>query len=170
MLCQIEVSPVGDTLDFGPAYGELVFDVEAAFGIMRQFLVIVFAQPEVFFPDAHANIIVEPLVHPVIEPLHIGAGLDEILDLHLLKFAGAEDEVSRGNLVTERFTHLSDSERQFFARGSLNVEKVDELRLRCLRAQIDRVGLILHRPHMRFKQQVEHAGLGQLPSTIRTGG
>ena len=40
-------------------------------------------------------------VAPVAEPLQIGAGLAEELQLHLLELTGTEGEVTRCNLVTE---------------------------------------------------------------------
>lgn len=45
------------------------------------------------------------------------AFLYEVLDLHLLEFPGAEDEVPRGNFVPERFSHLGDP------KGNLNPTK-----------------------------------------------
>src|ERR1022692_1505088 len=44
-------------------------------------------------------------------PLLVGARLDEEFHLHLLELAGAEDEVSRRDLVAERLADLADAER-----------------------------------------------------------
>ena len=38
-------------------------------------------------------------------------GIDEILNLHLLKLAGTEDKITRRNLITKRLTLLSDAKR-----------------------------------------------------------
>ena len=56
----------------------------------------------------------------------IGVFVDEILHLHLLKLAGAEDEVTRGDFVAERFTDLGDTEGQFHAAGIDDILEVDE--------------------------------------------
>jgi hypothetical protein len=37
----------------------------------------------------------------VLEPLFVGSGLDEVLDLHLLEFERAEDEVAGRDLVAK---------------------------------------------------------------------
>ncbi len=61
-------------------------------------------------------------VLPVGEPLQIGAGLAEELQLHLLELAGTEGEVARGDLVAEGLAHLADAEGQLPAGGALDVQ------------------------------------------------
>ena len=58
---------------------------------------------------------------PVVEPLQIGTGLAEELELHLLELADAEDEVARGDLVAEALAYLADAEGQLAAGGALDV-------------------------------------------------
>jgi hypothetical protein len=46
----------------------------------------------------------------MIEPLHLGAGFDEELHLHLFEFAHTKDELSRYNFIPESFPYLGDAE------------------------------------------------------------
>jgi hypothetical protein len=52
---------------------------------------------------------------PPLEPLLVGARLDEELHLHLLELAGPEDEVAGRDLVAERLPDLGDAERDLLA-------------------------------------------------------
>ena len=63
---------------------------------------------------------------PVRERTPRGAGLDEVLHLHLLELASAEDEVPDGDLVAEALADLRDAERELLAdrldgRNSTNI-------------------------------------------------
>jgi hypothetical protein len=64
---------------------------------------------------------------PVLEPLQIGVGLAEELQLHLLELAGAEDEVARGDLVAEGLADLADAEGQLAPGGALDVGKFTKM-------------------------------------------
>ena len=61
---------------------------------------------------------------PILEPLQVGAGLAEELQLHLLKLSDPEDEVARGDLVAEGLADLAHAEGQLAAGGALGVDKV----------------------------------------------
>ena len=74
---------------------------------------------------------------PVLEPLQILAGLAEELQLHLLEFAHAEDEVAGRYLVAEGLAYLANARGQLLARGAHGVGEVDEYALRGLGAQIN---------------------------------
>src|SRR6202020_501051 len=87
----------------------------------------------------------EPVVDPVLEPLLVGARLDEELHLHLLELAGAEDEVARRDLVAERLADLADAERDLLAAGRLHVLVVDEDALGGLRAEERKAALVFYR-------------------------
>src|SRR5260370_17128134 len=104
-------------------------------------------------------------------PFLVGARLDEELHLHLLEFAGAEDEVARRDLVPERLADLADAERDLLPRGLLDVLVVDEDALRRLWAQVRQTGLILGRAEVGTEQTVEHPLLGERPpgSAVRAG-
>ena len=47
-------------------------------------------------------------------------GLAEILDIHLLELARAENEILHGDLVAKRLTDLRDTKRQFAMRRLKN--------------------------------------------------
>ena len=58
---------------------------------------------------------------PVVEPLQIGAGLAEELQLHLLELPGTEDEVAGGDFIAEGLADLADAEGQLLAGGTLHI-------------------------------------------------
>jgi hypothetical protein len=74
---------------------------------------------------------------PVLEPLLLRSWLAEELHLHLLKFAGTEDELLGRYLVTERLSLLRDTERNLHRHRLLHVQELNEHRLRCLWAKVD---------------------------------
>jgi hypothetical protein len=125
-------------------------------------------EPEVVLFDAQVGIPVESLLDPVLEPMLIGAGPDEIFYLHLLEFAHAEDEVACGYLVPEGFTHLGDSEGKLLSSGVKHILEVDEYTLRRLGTQVGYRCLILHRAYEGLEHEVEHAGLSELAAASRT--
>ena len=69
------------------------------------------AKTQVFLFDAERK---KPFItglSPILKPLGLGAGLAEELKLHLFKLSGSESKVSGCDLITERFTYLTDTER-----------------------------------------------------------
>ena len=92
---------------------------------------------------------------PVGEPLEVRARLAEELQLHLLEFTHAENEVARRDLVAERLADLADAERQLAARGALHVDEVHKDALRRLRAEIHGVLRVLRDALERLEHQVE---------------
>ena len=123
---------------------------------------LVVAQAQVLFLDAKAQQPVLAVVLPVGEPLQVGVGLAEELALHLLKLAGTEGEVARGDLVAERLADLADAEGQLAAGGALDVRKVDEDALRGLGAQVAGGGGILGHADGSLEHQVELADGGEV--------
>ena len=120
------------------------------------------AQTQIFFLDAKAQQPVLAVVLPVGEPLQVGVGLAEELALHLLKLAGTEGEVARGDLVAERLADLADAEGQLAAGRALDVRKVDEDALRGLGAQVAGGGGILGHADGGLEHQVELADGGEV--------
>ncbi len=109
-----------------------------------------------------AEVPAEPLVEPVLEPL-LGLGRrHEVLHLHLLELAGAEDEVLRGDLVAERLAHLGDAERRLLAGGLEHVGEVDEHALGRLGPEVGHRALVLDRAGVGLEHEVEGPGLGEL--------
>ena len=120
------------------------------------------AQAQIFFLDAKAQQPVLAVVLPVGEPLQVGVGLAEELALHLLKLAGTEDEVARGDLVAERLADLADAEGQLAAGGALDVGKVDENALCGLGAQVAGRRAVLGDTDGSLEHQVELADGGKI--------
>src|SRR5699024_5874102 len=72
---------------------------------------------------------------PIVLPFDFSARFAEELQFHLIEFTGPESEVARRNLVTERFTHLTDAERKLLAHCTLCILVVDENALCCFGTQ-----------------------------------
>ncbi|RYC73152.1 hypothetical protein G1ANC_00573 [Candidatus Nanosynsacchari sp. TM7_ANC_38.39_G1_1] len=53
-------------------------------------------------------------------------GIDEIFNLHLLKLAAAEDEVTRRNFIAKRLALLSDTKRQIRVEAINDVFEISE--------------------------------------------
>src|SRR2546426_9411007 len=74
------------------------------------------AQLKIFL--AHAEAVrppVEALLDPALVPLFVGARHHEVLHLHHLELAVAEDEISGGYFITEGAADLGDAEWQLAA-------------------------------------------------------
>ena len=136
------------------------------FGVVRQLLFRVLVVAQVVGVDAEADVPVPALLQPVVEPLLVGARRDEVLHLHLLELAGAEDEVAGRDLVAEALAGLGDAERWLLACRRHHVEEVDEDALGGLRAQVVHAGVVLDRA----EEGLEHAGelLGLGPRATRS--
>ena len=118
---------------------------------------------------AHAEV-EEPLeasLDPILVPLLVLARLHEVLHLHLLELAGAEDEVAWRDLVAERLADLRDAEGHLAAGRHDDVVEVDEDALGRLGAQPNLVGLVLNRACVGFEHEVEHARLRQRRAVFR---
>src|SRR5260370_32144027 len=114
----------------------MILDIGAALWLLRQPVVVVLAQTEIFRAYAVARVPAEALVDPALVPLFIGPRHNEKLDLHLLELARAESEIARSDLVAKRLAALDDAEGQLHAHGLRHVIEVDENSLRRLPAHI----------------------------------
>src|SRR6185312_14022777 len=119
--------------------------------------------------DTQVRVPISTGIDPVLVPLLITARLDEELHLHLLEFTGAEDEIARGNLITETLADLRDTERRLLAGGHHHILEVDEDALRGFRPQVAQPLLRFHRPEVGLEHHVELARLGVLTAgaTVR---
>src|SRR3990170_2229733 len=163
---QVVVGAVRDPLELRPAERELVLDVGGRLRVVRQLVLLVRAHAELLLADPQVDVPLEPRVHPVLVPLLVGAGLDEVLHLHLLELARAEDEVPRSDLVAEGLADLGDTERQFLARSLLHRDEVDEHPLGGLRPEVGDVRFVLDRPHVGLEHEVESSRLGELAPAL----
>ena len=100
------------------------------------------------------------LFDPVLVQLFVLAGLDEVLHLHLLELAGAEDEVAGGDLVAEALAQLGDAERRLLAAAGHHVGEVEEDALGGLGPQVVQTGLVLDHAEVGLEHHVEVAGFG----------
>src|SRR5699024_803662 len=82
---------------------------------------------------------VKAVLLPVCMPLKIRSRLAEEFQLHLLKLSGTENKVTRCDLISERFSDLADTERNFLSGCTLHVFEVHKDTLGCLRAQINSI-------------------------------
>ena len=91
----------GDAFQLGPAEREVILDVGAALGIVGQLVLLMVAEAHTVALDAIAQIPVEARVDPLLVQFAVGPRLHEVLQLHLLELARAEDEVAGSNLVAK---------------------------------------------------------------------
>ena len=159
---EVEVAAVGDALQLVPAPGEEELHVGRAAGVVRELALLVVAQVELVGRDAELEVPVHPLLEPVLEPLLGVGGRDEVLHLHLLELAGAEDEVLRRDLVAEGLADLGDAEGRLLARRAEHVGEVGEHALGRLGAQVGHVALVLDRAGVGLEHEVEGPGLGEV--------
>ena len=155
MLRQVIIRAVGNAPELAPAKREQELEVRRRLGIEAQLLRVMVAQAKVLLLHAEGE---QPLLAeaaPVGKPLEVRARLAEELQLHLLEFTHAENEVARCDLVAERLADLADAERQLAARGALHVDEVHKDALRRLRAEIHGVLRVLRDALERLEHQVE---------------
>src|SRR5438093_10815505 len=157
VLREVEVAPVRDSLELRPADREEVLEVGRAARVVRELVLAVHALPQPALSQAIAGVPPEPLVDPVAIPLVSFCRWDEVLHLHLLELACAEEEVPRSDLVPERLADLRDSERRLSAGDLEDVLEVDEDALCGLRAKKRLRARLLDRADPRLEHEVELA-------------
>ena len=162
MLGQVIVGTVGHAPQLAPAEGEQELEVRGGLGVEAQLLGIMVTEPQVLILQADGQ---QPVVAegaPVVEPLQIGAGLAEELQLHLLELADAEDEVARGDLVAEGLADLADAEGQLLPGGALDVVEVHEDALGGLGTEVHGVLGVLGDALEGLEHQVELTDVGEV--------
>ena len=159
---EIEIGAACNAPEFSPTEGEEIFEVGRCVGIVGKFLLLVVAQLEVAFAHAEGEQELFAVIFPIGEPFQLGAGLAEEFQLHLFEFANTEDEVARGDLVTEGFSDLADTEGDLAAGGALNVEKVHKNALRGFGAQIEFAFCVFGDALEGFEHEVELANVGKV--------
>ena len=120
------------------------------------------SQAQVFLLHMQARQPIAAEGTPVGKPFQVRPRFAEEFQLHLLKLAGAEGEVARGDLVTEGFADLADAEGQLPAGRPLDIVEVNENALGRLRAQIDGVLRVLRDALEGLEHQVELADVGKI--------
>ena len=102
---------------------------------------------------------------PFLEPIQFRSRFYKELHLHLFELTHTEDELTGYNLVTESFTDLSDTERNFHAAGLLYVQIIDKDTLCRLRTKIDFHRTIGSRTHIGREHQIELTNFCPILST-----
>ena len=162
MLGQVVVGAVGHAPQLAPAEGEEVFEVGGGLGVEGQLLGLVIPEAEVLFLDVQPDQPVVAVGPPILEPLQVGVGLAEELQLHLLELPDAEDEVAGGDLVAEALAHLAHAEGELAAGGPLDGGEVDEDALGGLGPQVAHGGGVLGDADGGFEHEVELADVGEV--------
>ena len=169
VLCEVEITPVRDSLELRPADREEVLDVTGGARVVGELVGVMGPHAEVLLAEAVARVPGEPFCDPVAVPLVRLGGRHEELHLHLLELERAEDEVPRRDLVAEGLADLRDPERGLAARELGDVLEVDEDALRGLRSQVDVDARLLDRADPRPEHEVELARLGEVAVGGLTG-
>ena len=162
VLGQVVVGTVGHAPQLAPTEGEQELKVRGGLGVEAQLLGVVVTETQIFLLYIEAQQPVAAEASPILEPLQIGAGLAEELQLHLLKFPGPEGEVAGGNLVAEGFAHLAHAEGQLAAGGTDNVLEINKNALGCLRTQIHGVLSVLGDTLEGLEHQIKLTDIGKI--------
>src|SRR5207244_11238340 len=117
----------GDAFDLREAgEWEVVLNVHRPLGVVRKLLCRVLADAEALLSHTEREPPAESVLNPAIVPLLVGAWHDEVLHLHLLELAVAEDEVAGRDLVAERAADLGDAEGELAAGSGEEVVNVGQ--------------------------------------------
>ena len=162
MLCQVIIGSVGNPPKLSPSEGEQELDIGGCLRIEGQFFLVMVTHTHFLVLHAKALQPVNTELFPVCKPLKISIRLTEEFQLHLLKFSGTEGKVSGCDLITEGFTDLTDTERNFLTGSSLNILKVNKNTLCCFGSQIYGILCILRYTLKSLKHQVELADIGKI--------
>ena len=155
MLGQVVIGPVRDSPKLAPAEREQKFNIGGSLGVEAKLLRTVVTQAQVLLGHSERIQEVFAVTSPVLEPFQIRTGFAEKLQLHLLELTGPEGEVAGGNLIAERLTDLTDTERQLPSGGTLCVLELHKNALRGFRAQIDGAGGVLRNADKGLEHQIE---------------
>ena len=158
MHAQVVVGAVCHTHELAPFAAletKTVLNVNGARRVVRAVVLRNIELAHVLGVNAQVNKPVPAVFNPCVEVLICFVGVNEVFDFHLLEFAGAEDEVAGGDLVTERFTNLPDTEGRAFTGRSYHVVEVHEDALRGFRAQKVQPFLVIDRTQVGFQQARE---------------
>ena len=120
---KVVIRSVVNAVEFRPSHGEKILNVARAFCVVGKFFVILIAQA--FGREAEGEKEIPRRFFIVFVIFEVGSFLAEPLMFHLFELDRPENKVAGCNFVSERFTYLTYSERNFGAGGALNVKEVD---------------------------------------------
>jgi len=98
---EVEVRPVMDPFELLPAERVVELDVEGPRSVMGPLVLRVLTEPEELVVAGEVSEPLTPRLHPFLVVARGVGRPAEVLHLHLLELARAEDEVPRGDLVAE---------------------------------------------------------------------
>ena len=157
MAGEVIVRAVCNAPKLSPAEREQILNIRRRLGVEGELLLAVVAQADVRFVQTEVQKPVFAEIFPVVEPVEVRARLTEEFALHLLKLANTENEVARGDLISEALAHLTNAERHLLARGALNAREVDKNALCSLRAEVQLALCVFRNTLERLEHQVELA-------------
>ena len=163
MGAQVVVGTVGHAHEFAPfttGEPEPIFEVNGACGIVGTLLFGNVELTHIVGVNAQVDKPIPAGVHPFLEFFGGIARRHEIFDLHLFEFAGAEDEVTRGDLVAERLANLTNAEGGLHAGGGLHILKVNKDALGGFGPHIVQTLLVVDRAKESLHESGEHLRLG----------
>ena len=162
VLVEVVIRAAGDAPEFLFSVGEVEHEIGGGAGVEGELVLGVYVFGDRLAREADGNQPVDAGVEPLaMEALPVGFRGDEVLDLHLLELAGAEDKVARGDLVAEGFADLGDTKGDLDPSGIDDVFIVGEDALGGLGAKVGRGGVIGEGADFSFKHELELAWLSQ---------
>src|SRR4029079_845634 len=114
--------------------------------IMRKFYMIM--KTIFFFRDPEAQVPFHSYFLPGLIPFFLCTGTNKVLHLHLFKLSHAENKLSCYNFISECFSNLCDTKRNFQATCFLDIQKVYKDPLGCFGSQIDLIGFITYTSYL----------------------
>ncbi len=126
MILEVEVSAVGDAAYLIEFVRVAEMEVHRAFGIVRAIMSLDLDLLDIFRLESESGEPAARFGKPVFEiPFPLGF-FHEILELHDLELADAEDEIPRGYLIAERLPYLGHTERKTRMERIDDVLEIDE--------------------------------------------
>src|SRR5215218_3604537 len=104
-----------NALELLPAKWKAVFDIDRLLGVVSQLIGSVLAEAHALGRNPIPGVPVPATRQPLLEDPRRVVRLDEVLHLHLLELAHAEDEIAGRYLVAKALADLRDSEGQLLA-------------------------------------------------------
>ena len=155
MHAQVVVGAVCHTHELAPFAAletKTVLNVDGARRVVRAVVLRNIEPAHVLGVNTQVNKPVPAVFNPCVKVFICFVGVNEVFDLHLLEFAGAEDEVAGGDLVAERLTDLPDTEGRTFTGRSHHIVEVYEDALRGFGAQKVQPFFVIDRTQVGFQQ------------------
>ena len=142
-----------DALKLFESEWELKFDIGGCIGVVSQLLMVMVT----VFLVTHSEGLMPSKTGllPFCKPFELLTGTNEELHLHLLKLPHTEDKLTGYNLIAERFTDLSNTERNFHSACLLDIEEVHENTLSGLWTEVDSTRLIRNATKLGAEHKVE---------------